>query len=216
MATIHNLLSRVGPLKKSSKIGSMMGWIAEKGMDKSNAPMAREMVRLSGVKPEAIIVELGPGSGYVSDELLQTKNPKKIYGVNISEDSIGQLEKKFPNETRLSFHKDDARHLPFIKDSSVDCVYGMNTIYFLDPLQDYMTEVHRILKPGGTMLWGVTDAVKEVAEETKNEQYMNTDWQKCIAAMEESNFDNITVDETEKDKFPFPVFIKANKPLSEN
>ena len=38
----------------------------------------------------------------------------------------------------LHIRSEDAASLPFIGDESVDRVLGMNVIYFLNPLEDYL------------------------------------------------------------------------------
>ena len=38
----------------------------------------------------------------------------------------------------LNLRSEDAASLPFLEDGSVDRVLGMNVIYFLNPLEDYL------------------------------------------------------------------------------
>ena len=38
----------------------------------------------------------------------------------------------------LHIRSEDAASLPFLEDGSVDRVLGMNVIYFLNPLEDYL------------------------------------------------------------------------------
>ena len=44
--------------------------------------------------------------------------------------------------------------------------------------------MHRILKPGGFVVWGC----KEPAKLGDPEVFVNTDWDKCLGAMEAAGF----------------------------
>merc|ERR1711933_496145 len=60
----------------------------------------------------------------------------------------------------------------------------MNVVYFLDPLIDYLNEIHRVLKPGGEVVWGCKfDKVPK-----NNEVFVNVDEQKIIGMMESAGF----------------------------
>ena len=84
----------------------------------------------------------------------------------------------------LHIRGEDAASLSFVSDASVDRVLGMNVIYFLDPLDIYLREVHRILKPGGFVVWGC----KEPAKQGDPKVFVNTDWDKCLGSMEAAGF----------------------------
>jgi len=46
---------------------------------------------------------------------------------------------------QVEIHGDDAKDLSFLDDSSVNLVFGIHVIYFLDPLPDYLTEFRRVM-----------------------------------------------------------------------
>ena len=68
----------------------------------------------------------------------------------------------------------------------MDAVFAFNVVYFLDPLSLYLQEFHRILKPGGSLNFGVKDVAKNMDQAI----YVNTDWDKCIEEMKKSGFEN--------------------------
>ena len=61
----------------------------------------------------------------------------------------------------------------------------MNVVYFLEPLDAYLAEIFRCLKPGGLLLLGV----KDVAIGQDTSVYVNQDWGDCISAMKRAGFD---------------------------
>ena len=69
----------------------------------------------------------------------------------------------------------------------MDLIFAHNVIYFLDPLELYLKEAHRILKPGGQVFWGV----KDMAKQMDSSVYINTDWKKCLEGMKDVGFTNV-------------------------
>ncbi len=49
----------------------------------------------------------------------------------------------------------DARHMPEVRDSSYHCVFCSGVLEHVDRYQDAISEMWRILKPGGVLLLGV-------------------------------------------------------------
>ena len=44
-----------------------------------------------------------------------------------------------------------------MNNNTYDAIYGVNVIYFLNPVLDYLNLFHRILKPGGRLSFGLRD-----------------------------------------------------------
>ena len=59
-------------------------------------------------------------------------------------------------------------------------------IYFLDPLEGYLKEIFRIMKPGSQVVFGV----KAVAKNFDPSVYVNTNWGACMDGMESIGFVN--------------------------
>jgi SAM-dependent methyltransferase len=76
-----------------------------------------------------------------------------VFGVDISEPTVRQAEAAFAN-SGLRGVVSDVRRLPF-RDGSFDAVYSMGTIeHFHDP-ETALSEIHRVLRPGGRAVVGV-------------------------------------------------------------
>eukprot|EP00558_Chaetoceros_sp_UNC1202_P010816 CAMPEP_0197242000 /NCGR_PEP_ID=MMETSP1429-20130617/7865_1 /TAXON_ID=49237 /ORGANISM="Chaetoceros sp., Strain UNC1202" /LENGTH=184 /DNA_ID=CAMNT_0042701925 /DNA_START=9 /DNA_END=563 /DNA_ORIENTATION=+ len=138
---------------------------------------------------EPVIVELGPGAGYSLREIFSSLQPSRVYAIEISDAFRKTLtdNEEFAASIEsgvLSVHGDDAESLGFIPSNSVDLIFGFNVIYFLDPLDVYLKEMKRILKPGGTFNFGV----KDIAQTFDKEIYVNTDWSACLEQMKSAGF----------------------------
>jgi ubiquinone/menaquinone biosynthesis C-methylase UbiE len=65
------------------------------------------------------------------------------------------------NAPIIELYNQDAKDIrAFLDDGSVDNMFAMNVVYFLDQPEDYLTEVLRALKPGGSVTFGVKPVVK--------------------------------------------------------
>jgi SAM-dependent methyltransferase len=121
--------------------------------------------------------------------MLSSLKPSRVYGIEISDAFRKGLaaDEEFAIAVEsgvLSIHGNDAKSLDFIPDNSVDVIFGFNVIYFLDPLNIYLTEMKRILRPGGTINFGV----KDVAQTFDKEVYVNTTWTVCLDQMRSAGF----------------------------
>lgn len=116
---------------------------------------------LSGVKvPEdAHILEIGPGNGNFVP-LFSALGPDVQYsGCEMSEEMLEScLEKNaaLVENGRAWFFLSDCIKLP-LPDKSVDLLVAINVVYFWEPLEEYLFEFQRVLKPGGQLLLGFRD-----------------------------------------------------------
>ncbi len=167
-----------------------MSWMALKIMASGDGKDSIDAVSQIKNLPETpVIVELGPGTGFSLRKIISSFQPSRVYAIEISEAFRKMLtkDKEFAASIEsgvLSVHENDAKSLDFIPDDSVDLLFAFNVIYFLDPLDAYLKEMLRILKPGGT----VNFCVKNVAKNFDSAVYVNTDWDVCLEKMKEVGF----------------------------
>jgi len=188
---------------RSPSDATCMGWMAQKIMKMGSGADSIDAVSLinnnmpsqptlSPIKKNSVIVELGPGCGYGLREIISSLKPSKVYAIEISEAFRKEInaDKEFSSSIEkgvLKVYGNDANKLDFIPDNCVDLIFGFNVIYFLDPLGIYLKEMHRILKPGGQVRFGV----KPVAKSFDATVYVNTDWNACLDEMKSAGFVNV-------------------------
>jgi len=161
-----------------------LGYCARQIMKGGGKEHADAVEAVLDVPANATVVELGPGSGGALRTILHKAVPR-VYAIEISEVYRKELAAdplcaEAISAGRLTISGDDAKALPFIPSGSVDRILGINVIYFLTPLNEYLAELARILKPGGMLVWTVKDMVKSMDKSV----YVNTDWDVCVKAME--------------------------------
>ena len=135
------------------------GFIAKRLMLVGNQKVIEDSVERLNVKSEDKILEIGSGNGQALIEILK-KNPKKIKVIEISPIFRNHLKKKFGKKIEL--YENDAKNLSDVIDnSSIDKIFLINVIYFLNPLELYLKELKRILNKDGTIfIAGKFEAVK--------------------------------------------------------
>lgn len=157
-------------------------------MQKFNAESAVHAVeQLLAVDTGSTCVELGPGGGFGLQAIL-ARHPARVIGVEVSANFRAELAGRFADAIKrgvLEVRGEDAISMPFLPTASVDRVFAMNVIYFLSPLDAYLAEIFRCLRPGGLVIFGV----KEMIKGNEPSVFVNQDWRMCIAAMKRAGFE---------------------------
>lgn len=96
------------------------------------------------------VLEIGIGQG--TDMMEFAKAGAICHGVDITEN---HLKLTALNATlrgyEVDLHEADATRLPFA-DNSMDCVYSFGVLHHIPEIEQVMREIHRVLKPGGTVM----------------------------------------------------------------
>jgi malonyl-CoA O-methyltransferase len=99
-------------------------------------------------RTDLTVLDLGSGTGFFTD-ILASKYQQTI-GLDISAKMLAFAQEK--RDQRISWLEADAYQLPF-QDNSLDVIYSNLVIQWCDPLEDLVTEVLRVLKPGGLFIF---------------------------------------------------------------
>lgn len=104
---------------------------------------------LSGIDKPKSVLDLGCGTGYLSNILKQRYPNAKIFGVDISNTALSRARKQYPS---LTFVNADAeRKLPF-HNEHFDLVVSGEHIEHLKDVDTYLQEIFRITKKNGYLL----------------------------------------------------------------
>ena len=105
---------------------------------------------------DGIAVDIGTGPGHIGLELAKTTD-MEIYFTDISDDALKTASQNFKDlnaDNTAHFIRADAEALP-LKDAFADFVVSRGSIGFWKHPEKGLSEIHRILKPGGTAYVGV-------------------------------------------------------------
>jgi ubiquinone/menaquinone biosynthesis C-methylase UbiE len=104
------------------------------------------------------VLDVGCGEGSLSREIAETLGPDgKVIGLDISADLL-ELARETTSRSNVEYVKRTATALEF-DDELFDIVLSCNALKFLTPLDlsKAMSEMIRVLKPGGTLLIADSD-----------------------------------------------------------
>lgn len=104
-------------------------------------------VEITGKK----ILEVGSGRGGGCDYVARYKMPYQLYGLDFSAKAV-ELSKSFYKLPNLSFLEGNSEKLPF-KSNSLDVVYNIESSHCYGNMKAFISEVERVLKPGGIFCW---------------------------------------------------------------
>ena len=117
-----------------------------------NKAMYKNTVALIDVSEGAKVLDIGYGNGYLL-KCLNRKNNLELYGIDISEDMLIQAtkkNKKAAEKGKLHLEIGDCCDLKY-EDEFFDVVTSINTVYFWDDTVKGLSEIRRVLIPGGSL-----------------------------------------------------------------
>ena len=121
-------------------------------LDLGNRTMAFHMVGALDLQPGEHVLEIGFGGG-LALRLMHTHEPTaRLSGVEPSGPMLRRAQRRMPEGVRLVQGHVEA--LPF-EDHQFDAVCTANTLYFWTELQVALSEIRRVLRPGGRLVLGV-------------------------------------------------------------
>ncbi|HVO98742.1 MAG TPA: class I SAM-dependent methyltransferase [Bryobacteraceae bacterium] len=151
------------PYRGMGMEGFVARWYASltsKSIDELKA-LARKVAR--DLPPRAEVLEVAPGPGYFAIELAKL-GAYKIEGVDISRTFVEIATKNAEQAgVDVSFHEGDVANLPFA-DRSFDFLLCRAAFKNFSRPVVALTEMHRVLKPGGYAL--IIDLRKDASNES--------------------------------------------------
>ena len=127
-----------------------MGRAMLKFMNLCHAPLTNWGLNLVGIQDGWTMLDIGCGGGATLKRLLKRSRNAKVYGIDISEESVAKAREvnKVLLEKQVFVQQGSAAELPY-EDRKFDLVTAVETVYFWPNLSRCLQEVHRVLKPSG-------------------------------------------------------------------
>lgn len=131
-------------------------WAAEgrdRGMEERHWHTAKHALARMPVEEGDTVFDLGTGSGYALRALRDTKGAGRGYGLDGSPE-MARNARSYTDDSSISFLIGDFDSLPLASDS-VDHVFSMEAFYYASDPHHTLSELARILRPGGTFFCAV-------------------------------------------------------------
>ena len=119
-------------------------------MNYTHAPLTNWGLKLVDVQDGWTMLDVGCGGGFTIRRLLKQSKNAKVYGIDISEESVAKAKKVNANvlDKQVFVTLGSAEKLPY-EEGKFDLVTAVETVYFWPNLPDCLQEVRRVLKSGG-------------------------------------------------------------------
>jgi ubiquinone/menaquinone biosynthesis C-methylase UbiE len=133
---------------------------------------ARKALRLSSDEGNVLDVACGPG--YFLAQLAKLAPHKEIHGLDISPNMLSLAKdtlQKRNLDAKVQLHLGSAFDLPF-EDNSLDLVTNSNFLHQIDDPSQFLYEMVRVLKPGGTGI--IFDFTRDVPSWVRSLAYLHT------------------------------------------
>ncbi|ROR26309.1 methyltransferase family protein [Mobilisporobacter senegalensis] len=139
-------------------------------MNRMNQKQYKSVIKAIGSNPQEKILDVGFGNGYLINKLAK-HSQSQFYGIEISEDMVELARKrnhKFIQGNRMHLEKGNVLNMDYRNDF-FDGVYTVNTIYFWSDIDRGLSEIKRVLKPGGLFVNAIYS--KEFLDKLKYTDY---------------------------------------------
>ncbi|MEP7291055.1 MAG: methyltransferase domain-containing protein, partial [Chloroflexota bacterium] len=134
--------------------------------------VAREFLRWLAIAPHSSWLDVGCGTGALSQTILETAAPRIVKGIDRS-DGFVQYARAQVSDSRVSFEVGDAQSLPE-QPTSYDAVVSGLVLNFVPSPEKMVAEMARVAKPGGTVALYVWDYADQM-------QLMRHFWDAAVA-----------------------------------
>ncbi len=119
-------------------------------MNYTHAPLTNWGLKLVDVQGGWTMLDVGCGGGFTIRRLLKRSKDAKVYGIDISEESVAKAKKVNAEvlDKQVFVTLGSAEKLPY-EDGKFNLVTAVETVYFWPNLPNCLQEVRRVLKSGG-------------------------------------------------------------------
>ena len=124
-------------------------------MGRWSRKIAAEFLQWLGPPSDADWLEIGCGTGALTEAILQNASPRSIKATDQSSDFVDHA-RRLISDPRASFAVADALHLPS-DDASIDVVSSALVLNFVPDRTAALNEMRRTLRPGGLLSFYVWD-----------------------------------------------------------
>ena len=126
-------------------------------MNVANARLAERAIAALAAAPGQSVVEVGPGNGRLSRDLVQHLGEGGRYtAIELSPDMARECQANLAgiSPCAVTVLNADCRSAA-LPAGSVDAIFGTNFVYFLDDLTQFLKPAYAWLKPGGRLVIGI-------------------------------------------------------------
>jgi len=113
-----------------------------------------------------VVLDIASGEGYGSNIL--SNAAKQVTGVDISDEAVVHANQKYATNSKNLIYKLGSASIIPLEDASVDIVTSFETLEHTTEHDEFLSEIKRVLKPGGLLIMSTPDTVPYKIREPEN------------------------------------------------
>ena len=194
-----NLLKRIEATLLDGQYGhpsGIVGLMLGEQMVRQHEPETNWTISLLDLKPGDHVLELGFGAGKAIEQVAAQTTNGHISGIDHSQTMLRSASRRNARTIkagRVTLSRSDLATLPF-SDNQFDKVFTIQTIYFWTDPQLILTEIFRVLKPGGLLIVTLSTGMVD-REFAVGEQYQGLIEEQIIPGMQQLGFSQASIKE---------------------
>ena len=117
-------------------------------MERGHRPVGQQAIAKMRINPEARVVDIGCGSGWATRLMADYAFEGRVTGIDISDEMVQLARESSKNHANVDFEIASAEQLPFA-DAEFTHAFSMESLYYYRNIPKALSEIHRVLRPGG-------------------------------------------------------------------
>ncbi|HJM12922.1 MAG TPA: class I SAM-dependent methyltransferase [Candidatus Thalassarchaeaceae archaeon] len=117
------------------------------------------------------VLEVGSGRGGGASWIAKTMQPKSLVAIDYSGKAVKLCSDWYSSQENLTFIEGNAESIP-MEQNSFDLVYNVESSHCYANIPAFLSEVFRVLRPGGNFCW--TDIREGKTMSVLHEQFLET------------------------------------------
>ena len=134
--------------------GGMVGWLAGERMVRQHRPETTWTINLLELQPADTVLEVGFGAGQGIKLVAEKACDGRVIGIDLSEMMVRVATRRNAQAVkagRVALSQGNITALPF-EDQHFDKIMTIHTVYFWSEPAQALSELYRVLKPGGRLV----------------------------------------------------------------
>lgn len=178
------------------------------GNQRSNALALKHLQ----VQPSDCILEIGFGGGWLIQQLSDIAVEGRVVGLDHSQEMVESARRKFRDRgNRVEFSLGSAESLPF-ESQSFSRVCTVHSLYFWRDPKRVISEIYRVLRPGGTLVIGIHSKAKLKTQPLTRHNFTLYDPDEVVALLSGARFEHVALHSYDPDAWEDNHCIVARRP----
>ena len=117
-------------------------------MERGHRPVGEQAIDRMQIPPQAIVLDVGCGSGWAARLMAQRARDGRVAGIDISDEMVRLARDESVDYPNVEFQVASAEELPF-DDLEFTHAFSMESLYYYTDIERALGEIRRVLNAGG-------------------------------------------------------------------